>query len=60
MSKQYKIDFTPVNIQNVEMMKLMVNKTFPLTYSDNLYITIAKDYQKYTILGTPVSSSFVE
>ena len=49
--KEWKIEFSPVTRQNVDCIKLLVNKTFPLTYNDGLYLRIATEYKDYTFLS---------
>ena len=48
MGKQYKVDFGQVTHQNADCLKLIVNKTFPLTYNDSLYTKIAVEYKDYS------------
>ena len=45
------MEFSGVNHQNVACLRLMVNKTFPLSYGDNLYIKIAHDYKTFTFFA---------
>ena len=49
--KDYKIQFGGVNHQNADSLKLMVNKTFPLTYNDNLYTKIALHYKTFSFFS---------
>ena len=51
MSKEFKVEFGPVTHQNVDCLKMLVNKTFPLTYSDSLYAKIATEYKEHSMLA---------
>ena len=43
--KQFKVEFSNVTHQNSDCLRLLVNKTFPLTYTDSLYAKIATEYK---------------
>jgi hypothetical protein len=47
-SVKFEINWAGVTHQNVDCLKLMVNKTFPLSYEDSLYHKIIHDYKDNT------------
>lgn len=47
----FKINWSGITHQNVDCLKLLVNKTFPLTYDEGLYDKIVYEYHDNTFFG---------
>ena len=50
-----KIDFQlehgPITHQNIDTLKLLINKTFPFGYSKDIYLKIVHEYSNLSFLG---------
>ena len=47
----FKLDFSRITNRNVDCLKLLVEKTFPLSYSLGLYDQIVYEYYDYSFFG---------
>lgn len=47
----FKINWAGITHQNVDCLKLLVNKTFPLSYAESLYNKIVYEYKDNTFFG---------
>lgn len=48
---KFNIKYSMITRHNIDCLKLLVNKTFPLTYSEPLYDTIVNQYADHTFFG---------
>lgn len=48
----FRIDYSQLTPHNIDCLKLLVQKTFPISYNESLYLRIVYQYSQYTFFCT--------
>lgn len=55
MSKaSFELEYSQLTPHNLDCLKLLVEHTFPISYSEGLYYKIVNEYKKNTFFGIPL------
>jgi hypothetical protein len=48
---EFQVNYSQLTPHNIDCLKLLVQKTFPISYNEGLYQRIVREYSTYTFFG---------